>query len=204
MRRFSVMLFYVLASALSANCVVAQDKTTSATGTTSSAVPTLNFDDWGVGLALIRNSKKAISDASIVPTTGGLVRANQASTYEASLLLARHFYPFRSGRKKCGVPGSDAMFWRDCVGAMVGVGLGSSSANSQLINFVGVGLTMGGGIGNDPSSAWHFGFGVGRKFNVKTLGDGFVENAAPPAGETQVRYKTTDITAPFAYFTAHW
>jgi hypothetical protein len=198
------MLFYVLVGALSANCFAAEGATTPVTGTAKPTVPSLNFDDWGVGLALIRNSKKAISDASIVPTPGGLVRANQASTYEASLLVARHFYPFRNERKKCGVPASDAIFWRDCLGAMVGVGLGSSSANSQLINFVGVGLTMGGGIGNDPASAWHFGFGVGRKFNVKTLGDGFVENAAPPAGETQVRYKTTDITAPFAYFTAHW
>jgi hypothetical protein len=53
----------------------------------------------------------------------------------------------------------------------------------------------------DPQNqAFNFGIGVGRKFGVKTLGDGIVENQPLPAGETQVRFKTTDITAPFAFF----
>ncbi len=200
MSRFPAIILYVAIAAACANCFAAEEKP---------ATPLLKldktdnfFDDWGVGLALVRNSKKAVSDATI---TSGIVRANQSSTYEGTLLVARHFYPFREGRKKCGVAGSSGMQWSDCLGGMVGVGIGSSSgANSQFINFIGIGLTVGGGIGDDAARAWHLGLGVGRKFNVKTLGDGFAENAAPPAGETQVRYQTKDITAPFAYFTAHW
>lgn len=163
------------------------------------------FEDWGVGLAVIKPQRKGVADAAIV---NNIVRANTVASHEATLLVARHFYPFRPKDKKCSVTDSTARseFWTDCVGAMVAVGVsgGGSSGNSQVINFAGVGLTIGGGIANSQSTSWHFGAGYGRRFNVKVLGDGFSENAAPPAGETQVRYKTVDVAAPFVYFTAHW
>jgi len=157
------------------------------------------FADWGTGLAMVRNAKPAVTDATIV---NNVVRVNSQARYEASLLVAKHFYPFRNDR--CGTQ----MAARDCVGAMVGAGLGSSSDTGRLINMIGVGLTLGGQLvaadGKSASSAWNFGIGVGRKFGVQTLGDGFTENAPPPQGETQVRYKTRDASAEFIYFTAHW
>jgi hypothetical protein len=175
------------------------------------------FDQWAVGLAFIHPKVSSVTDATIV---NGVVRVNGKAANEASLLVARHFYPWNPGRRcleggsmaaaeKAAKPSfldSASGFLSNCVGAMVGVGLGTSggSGSGQLINFAGFGLTIGGGIPKDDKSSWNVGIGVGRKFNVKTLGDGFTENQAPPPGETQVRYKTLDASARFAYFTVHW
>lgn len=172
-----------------------------------------DFENWGTGLALIRTPRRAIAEASIV---NGIVRVNSQSRYEASVLLARHFYPFRSKgkcratREPSRVPSvmDGAEFWRECAGFMIGVGLGSTAAtgsgSTQFINLIGLGVTAGGGIGNDSNANWRVGIGIGRKFGARLLGDGFSENAAAPAGESQIRYKTRDVTAPFAYFTLHW
>ncbi len=160
------------------------------------------FADWGTGLAVVRNGKKVVASATI---ENGIVRVNTQSKYEASVLVARHFYPFRQQEERCADSEAKVTLRaRTCIGAMVGVGLGSSSGgNAPLINMIGVGVTLG-GRGKSEKTGWNFGLGVGRKFSVQTLGDGFSENAAPPAGETQVRYKTRDITTQFIFFTAHW
>jgi hypothetical protein len=160
------------------------------------------FQDWAVGLALVKPRKRGISDAAVV---NNVVRVNAESKSEATLLVARHFYPWKKRDvKKCS--GNDDGRWFSCVGAMVSVGLSTagSAGASQVINFVGAGLAVGGGVGNDTSTAWHFGLGYGRRFGIKVLGDGFNENEAPPVGETQVRYKSIDLPATFAYFTVHW
>jgi hypothetical protein len=189
-----------------------------APGARAQADPKPNFfDQWAVGLAVIRPKVSTVTDATIV---NNLVRVNGHARSEASLLVARHFYPFNQGRrcvedgtvvtdtraKEPSLMDKTTGFLANCVGAMVGVGLGTSggSGSGQLINFAGIGLTMGGGIPKDEKSNWNIGIGLGRKFNVKTLGDGFTENQAPPTGETQVRYKTLDASASFAYFTVHW
>ena len=161
------------------------------------------FKDWAVGLAILKPSKRGVSDATIANNT---VRVNSETTSETMILVARHFYPFRGDKQKTCTTSSMAGFWSTCVGAMVGVGLGSSggSGGSQIINFAGVGLTAGGGVDDNAFLAWHFGIGVGRRFNMRVLGDGFTANAAPPTGETQIRYKTIDVNSPFVYFTTHW
>ena len=90
---------------------------------------------------------------------------------------------------------------------MIGVGLGGTSSGSngsQVINFVGVGLTVGGGVDADKTTQWNIGYGVGRKFGVRVLGDGFTKDAPPPSGETQIRTKTIDMNAQFLFFTVHW
>ena len=161
------------------------------------------FKDWGVGLAVIRGSKASISDATIVNNT---VRVNSQSNNEAALLVARHFYPFKGRDCSKGTARSATQYLGDCLGGMIGVGLGSSSGGggSQVINFVGIGLTLGGGIDTDKTTQWNLGYGFGRKFNVKVLGDGFTKDAAPPPGETQIRTKTVDMNAQFLFFTIHW
>lgn len=162
------------------------------------------FKDWGVGLAVLKPKAKSVSDATIV---NGLVRVNSTSQNQASLLVARHFYPWRVKRECVSSEGvTSSQFWATCFGAMIGVGLGNagSSNSNQIINFAGIGLTLGGSVNANDSVAWNFGVGVGRQFNVKVLGDGFKENEAPPPGETQVRYKTIDTNSPFVFFTLHW
>jgi hypothetical protein len=159
--------------------------------------PAIDLSEFATGVAILVPSKHAVSNATIV---NGVVRVTSKSTAEASVLVARHFYPFDNG--KCSASTTTK---RPCVGGMIGLGLGSSAAGSnQLINFIGAGLTVGSPSTDNTTTAWQFGIGIGRRFNYQVLGDGFVENAAPPVGETQVRYKTIDVNAPFAFFTVHW
>jgi hypothetical protein len=80
----------------------------------------------------------------------------------------------------------------------------SGAVNGQIINFLGVGLAIGGGVRQSNDFNWHFGVGWGRKFNARTLGDGWTEGEAPPGTETQIRYKSIDVPAKFVYFTIHW
>ncbi len=178
------------------------------------------FDGWGIGLAVIQPRSPSITEATIV---NDIVRVNSQSRQEASLLVSRHFYVMSDGEpcsrhlnpktaaEKTAAesrPISQSLWLslRRCVGLMVGVGLGSSgsSPQSSLINFAGLGLTFGSGVKTGESVAWHFGFGLGRKFNARLLGDGVEEGKAPPTGETQIRFKTVDLEAKFIYFSTHW
>lgn len=173
------------------------------------------FKDWAAGIAVLRPKVATITDASIVDDK---VRVNASVKHESAILIARHFYPWAqknscleggqlSDNKSVPLLSLDRAggFFRNCTGMMVGVGLPTSGAiNGQVVNFVGVGLTIGGGMRDNASLNWHFGVGWGRKFNVRTLGDGFEVNKAPPINEKQVRFKTIDVDAPFTYFTIHW
>lgn len=181
------------------------------------------FADWAIGIAVVKPRVRTITDAAIVPAAAAsgatpTVRVNSEVKYESSMLVARHFYPWNPGRR-CAQGGrfstradDEALmapvtgFFASCAGAMVAVGLPTSGAvNGQVINFAGFGLALGSGPSmEDNPLAWHFGYGWGRKFNARVLGDGWTENAAPPPGETQVRYKNIDVAARFLYFTLRW
>jgi hypothetical protein len=173
------------------------------------------FADWAVGIAVIQPKVASITDASIV---GGKVRINGVIRQQSALLVARHFYPWNPGRR-CVQGGTFANdekgrgtflggtqgFLSNCVGMMVAAAAPTSGAvNGQIINFLGLGLSVGGGITGADSYNWHFGIGVGRKFNTRVLGDGWVEGEAPPDGEESIRYKDIDVSARFAYFTFRW
>jgi hypothetical protein len=181
------------------------------------------FANWAVGIAVIQPRVRTVTDAAIVPAGAASgatarVRVNSEVRQESAMLVARHFYPWNPGRR-CAQGGrfstnksDDSItapitgFFASCVGAMVAVGLPTSGAvNGQVINFAGVGLAVGSGPATEDNSlAWNLGFGWGRKFNARVLGDGWVENAEPPEGETQIRYKSIDVGARFFYFTVHW
>jgi len=180
------------------------------------------FANWAIGVAVVRPAVRSVIEAAIVPAAAAsgatpTVRVNSEVRHESALLVARHFYPGNPGRR-CAQDGRFSVresddnwdgvkgFFSTCVGAMVAVGLPTSgAANGQVINFAGLGLALGSGPAmQDSPLAWHLGFGWGRKFNTRVLGDGWTENAAPPPGETQVRYKNIDVPARFLYFTVHW
>ena len=156
----------------------------------------------------MKPKQTSVGEAAVVD---GVVRSDSRASQEASLLVARHFYPF-SDKSRCGegeekeLGAKLAKNFGRCFGMMVGVGLGTAggSGDSQLINFAGIGLTIGGGVYKAGKTNWNFGVGVGRKFNAKVLGDGFKEGAPPPGTETQVRYKTVDTEAKFIYFSTSW
>lgn len=222
-----VVLFVILGSAYGADSenkntsTEAEQATTDAeivdskdNASTAPSLPADFFGQWGVGLAMIRSQQPTIADATVV---NGVARVNSRFENEATWLVARHFYPWSPGRKclshiysepKDDKRSGDRFEKKNplCIGAMVGVGLGATggAGNGQLINFGGIGLTIGGRLLGIESTRWNLGFGVGRKFNVRVLGDGIVENKLLPEGETQIRYKEIDTRANFAYFAINW
>lgn len=173
------------------------------------------FANWAVGVAVVMPKVKTITDAAIVDNK---VRVNAEIRHESSMLVAKHFYPWNPGRRcvlngsfsnteegRNTVIGGSLGFLTNCVGLMVAAAMPTSGAvNGQVINFLGLGLAIGGGVRQSSDFNWHFGVGLGRKFNARTLGDGWTEGEAPPGGETQIRYKSIDVPAKFVYFTVHW
>jgi hypothetical protein len=173
------------------------------------------FANWAVGVAVLMPNVKTITDASVVDNK---VRVHGEIRQESAMLVAKHFYPWNPGRRcvlrgtfateekdRNTLLGGTAGFLNNCTGLMVAAAMPTSGAvNGQVINFLGVGLAVGGGVRDSKDFNWHFGIGVGRKFNARTLGDGWVEGQAPPAGETQVRFKSIDVPTRFVYFTIHW
>lgn len=154
--------------------------------------PSQFFSNWSVGLAMLHNNRTIVSDATVI---NNIVRANTESRWQPELLVAKHVF-FSDGDGNCW--GS-----RVCPGLFLGVGLGGSGS-SQVIDMAGAGFIFGFGGKNrkiETSQPHNFGIAIGRRLGIKRLGDGIVINATLPPGETQVRYKTADSTAPFFFYT---
>lgn len=160
---------------------------------------------WGVGLAFIQNRSPIVSDAIIV---NGVVRATTVQNYQTELIFGSHWYLQGANDHECGRILGKFLQGAGCLGIFLGVGVGGSNSASQLIDFVGTGLLWGfGDVQNadgtrDPQAKKHsIGIGIGRRFNVKHLGEGFAPNQPLPAGETQIRYDVRDTVAPYLFYT---
>jgi hypothetical protein len=167
--------------------------------------PDLNsfLSGWGVGIAFVNSDREIVSNASIVD---GVVRVTDGQRNSATLLVAKHWY-FSGHRLRSPDPVCTVGFWGGCLGLMAGVGVGSTgTGSSQVISLIGGGLIYGWNRDNtDVQKAGHnLGIGIGRSFGVQTLGNGFHADAAPPAGETQVRYQKSDVRALFIFYTYSW
>ena len=171
----------------------------------------LTAGQWGLGLAVMRNSHNVITDA---PIQSGIVRASAESRAATEIVMTRSFYFTKTVRDKDDIDRticSSADWGKSpdlCWGLFLAVGVnpsgGSGGSSNQFVDMVGAGLLFGFGQVKDgglSDKQHNIGIGWGRRFGVKTLGDGFSSNAAPPKGETQVRYKTTDFNAPFIFYT---
>jgi hypothetical protein len=152
---------------------------------------------------------RGISEATI--DGNGIVRSNSVSTTETNLILARNFFPFRKpgNNDSCksgltGIPTIDSFTSSFCMGAMVGVGFSAGSSTSQFMNFVGAGLALGSPLSESSKFSWNVGIGMGRKFGHKTLAPKIELDAALPSGVTEVSYRTSDVSAPFIYFSTKW
>ena len=165
----------------------------SAASSSTASGPTGFFDGWAPGIAMVRNSRKVVTDATIV--NGSLVRANTEQLWQASVLLEYHWY-FADKQAQCSMTVGQL----GCLGLFLGAGI--SGGSNQVIDLLGGGLIFGWGPQTQDAQRQrlNFGVGVGRRFNVKMLGDGFSQNAPPPNGETQVRYKNSDLGAAFLFF----
>lgn len=142
------------------------------------------FSGWGIGLVNMRNKTPLVTDATV--ENGGVVRVREEERWAARVLLETHWY----SNWTCQVL---------CTGPFIGAGL----STENLIDALLFGFVVGSGPRVDKlKPKYNVGIGTGRRFKVKTLGDDIQPNAALPPGETEVRYKKTDITVyPVFFFT---
>ena len=129
---------------------------------------------WGLGFGYSIGGDDIIESAEIV---NGVVRATDDRTDQARVLLEFHRF-FWCNNKNRSVESGCGPF----------VALAASS--DDILKGVGVGF-MWGWKSKDPSASEGFSVGIGAILDndVKSLADGFSENAPPPPGETVVRFK---------------
>jgi hypothetical protein len=63
------------------------------------------------------------------------------------------------------------------------------SGSNEIVEAIAFGVMWGFKRSGTDNSSWNIGFGAVVDPSTKVLGDGFVPNQPPPAGETEVRYK---------------
>jgi hypothetical protein len=171
---------------------------------------------WGAGLAYLWNSSPVISDAYVGSDPNKTLRANAIQQSLPELVLTRHYYLTKNenGKTVCTKPGG--LFWDDdhllssdtCVGFFIAAGVSNANLSSSIIDLLGIGIMAGfgditakGAKAPDPQMKQHnIGLGIGRRFGVKQLADGFSNNVPIPTNETQVRYKTVDTPVIFLMY----
>lgn len=156
-----------------------------------------------MGLSYQWNKQPVISNATIV---NNIIRADSIQQSQSEILLTRHYYlSTQDGDCKSFKKDNESIFLDNatCVGFFVAVGVSNANTTSQLFDLVGGGIIAGFGPvkGSKQLRQHNIGLGWGRRFGVKQLGDGFSNNAPPPIGETQVRYKNIDIPVVFLMYT---
>ncbi len=151
------------------------------------------FQNWAMGLALLRNQTSIVNDATIV---NGVVRGNTVQRYQPELVLSKHYY-FHNADGTCTITSSAGY----CLGIFLGAGVGGQSSSSPIIDMLGAGLLIGSLTNSKSGESVNFGIGFARRFGVKTLGNGIKLDAPLPAGETQIRYTNVDMSAPMVFYT---
>jgi hypothetical protein len=146
---------------------------------------------WGLGIAADFDiGGKRVADAQIV---NGLVRIKDSSSnVGVSFVLEAHYF-FTESRPwpKCYGFGCNNVAFGPFVAIEIGGGT-SATTNAGPITGYALGMMVGLQHPDAPSktSSWNFGVGLRVDPQAKVLGDGFVANQPPPAGETAIRTKT--------------
>jgi hypothetical protein len=195
----------VLGGSLLAEAAVAADKTVVPYDTEAWAG--LN---WGLGIAADFDiGGTRVSQASIV---GGLVRLNDTSSnvgvsfvLEAHYFLRDYTFAFGSSVKAPGGCTSGNVVLINCTelahGPFVAIEVGGGSTSAAATNGPITGYALGWMVGmhhpkldattgKQDTTSWNLGVGLRIDPKAQVLGDGFVPNMPPPAGETVIRYKT--------------
>lgn len=139
----------------------------------------LNFG-VGISLTIDGGDNRRVKEASIVD---GLVRVVDEDDKLARVLLESHYFFVAKKPLPGGLLDAGEWGWGPFIALQPGT--------DEVIEALGAGLMIGFRRPNDASGgSWNIGIGGVSDLNVKVLGDGFVENMAPPGAETAVRYKT--------------
>ncbi len=144
----------------------------------------LNFG-VGISLTLDTGSNSRIDAAQIIQSTengvtSSIVRVDKESNDRARIMLESHYF-FTPNNKFLG---------RDSGAWGIGPFIALQPGTDEIIETIGGGVMIG-FKRPDSSGSWNLGLGYAVDPRVQILGDGFVENEAPPAGETAVRFKET-------------
>jgi hypothetical protein len=176
------------------------------------AQPTLAADDsktwagigWGLGIAADFDiGGKRVADAQIV---NGITRVSDSSSnVGVGFVLEAHYFfkdwilPF-ANNGCVNNPGRNSSPCTDvATGPFVAVEVGGgtkATTDAGPITAYALGWMVGfhhvnPNLKTDTNtSSWNFGIGLRVDPQAKTLGDGFVANLPPPAGETAIRFKT--------------
>jgi hypothetical protein len=134
----------------------------------------LNF---GLGVGVVATpSQRVVKSAQVV---NGLVRADDQSQATASILLETHYF----------IKNDDHPLWSH--GPLVAIKPGGT--NSQIIDTIGLSSMFGFRHKEASKSSWNIGFAGTITPAARVLGDGITKNQPLPAGETEVRYKTSSV-----------
>ena len=159
---------------------------------------------WGLGIAANFDiGGKRVADAQIV---NGITRViDSSSNASVGFVLEAHYFfkdwPLPSVPGGCSKNSSLSLF--PCTDVATGpfvaveIGGGSKAAtDAGPITAYALGWMVGFHHINPNlkpdtnTSSWNLGIGLRVDPQAKTLGDGFVANLPPPAGETAIRFKT--------------
>lgn len=127
---------------------------------------------WGVGFGYSFGSDDAIDDAEII---NGIVRVKSEKKEQPRMLLEFHQFFWCNNNKMDGTKGC---------GPFVAV----AATSDKLLSGVGMGFMYGRKAKAESSEGFSVGIGAILDGKVRDLADGFVQNQAPPTGETVVRF----------------
>lgn len=139
---------------------------------------------FGTGLSAAFRRHPIVSNAEVV---AGVVRVTEETSAVARVILESHYLFTCEDDDKGKFCGKGSPFKSSGHGPFVALQPGQN----DLIQAIGMGWMVA--FRNNPTetSSWNIGLGVMVDPKVKSLGDGIAANLPLPAGETQVRFKTS-------------
>jgi len=163
---------------------------------------------FGAGYGAVKRSggRPRVGDAEVV---GGVVRVKEKDDVQFGPVLEAHkFFPLvRAPEEKykslSNLKGCPAALFSNP--AIIGVGpfVGLRIGDKEVVQTFSLGV-MFAFRKNDSDKSLNIGVGYAWDPSVRVLGDGIVEGAPLPAGETQIRYKTTDQKGVMFLFSVGW
>lgn len=129
---------------------------------------------WGIGLGVSRSWGSSVDDAEIA---SGVVRARSNLQDQPRVVLEYHKYLWCNKKGTVGT--------RGC-----GPFIAAAATDKKVLSGVGLGFMYGVKTRSEDSEGFSVGFGAILDGSVKSLAEGFVLNAAPSHGETELRYET--------------
>jgi hypothetical protein len=165
---------------------------------------------WGIGIAADFDlGGQRIAGTPQIVGMPGIVRVdNTSSNVNVGFVLETHYFfrdwavPFQGYGCQNAHPLSTLTCTDVATGPFVAIEVGGGTKSTPDENALITGYAIGWMFGfrhlgadgkptdSHPNSSWNFGIGLRVDPQAKVLGDGFIANMPPPAGETTVRVKT--------------